>query len=135
MRKWTGILIIFLLVSPLLKAQVDEDKVLHFGAGMVAGAAGALLASELSGQNRAWTFVGAVGASLLAGATKEAIDAGNPNNHWDNGDLAATALGGVTIGVTIDLFTAGARKRRRARMTSLFPPPGKDRIMVVGVRK
>lgn len=104
--------LIFLLFPLLLSAQIREDEVLHFGAGMVAGGAGAIIASEISHGNRFWTFTGAVGASLLAGAAKEAIDAGKANNSWDNGDLAATVLGGVTIGLTIDLFTAGARKRR-----------------------
>jgi hypothetical protein len=32
---------------------------------------------------------------------------------WENSDIGATVLGGITIGVTIDLFTAKARKRRK----------------------
>ncbi len=109
------ILILFTLLTQLtLHAQIREDHVLHFGAGMVSGAAGALIASEISNQNRFWTFSGAVAGSLLAGVAKEAIDAGQPDNRWDNLDLGATVLGGITVGVTIDLFTAKARKRRKA---------------------
>lgn len=95
----------------LTQAQIGKDKYLHFGAGVVAGAGGALLASELSDNNRFWTFTGAVGASLLAGLAKEAIDESNYGG-WDNADLGATVLGGITAGVTIDIFTG--RKRRRA---------------------
>ncbi len=117
-------------------AQIEQDHLLHFGAGMVAGGAGALVASELSHGSRFWTFAGAVGASVLAGVAKEAIDAGNENNHWDNRDLGATALGGLTVGVVIDLFTAGKRRRGRVAYTlpanrnlargrlRLPPPPG-----------
>ncbi|WP_411031751.1 hypothetical protein [Spongiimicrobium sp. 3-5] len=107
------ILVLFLMVGThSAKAQLESDKVLHFGAGALSGALGALVAHELSDGNRGWTFAGSVGASLLAGLAKEAIDQ-RDNNAWDNGDLAATVLGGITVGVTIDIFTA--KKRRKAR--------------------
>jgi asparagine N-glycosylation enzyme membrane subunit Stt3 len=114
------VLLAIAFVPRTLFGQIEKDKVYHFGAGMIAGAGGAFLASELSGHDRLWTFTGAVGASLLAGLAKEAIDEKNYGG-WDNGDLAATVLGGVTIGVTIDLFTA--RKRRRGMRFSLGAPP------------
>ena len=106
------LLIIFLCSFVQLHAQLEKDKVLHFGAGALSGAAGALLASEISNGDRAWTFVGAVGSSLLVGLAKESLDKNN-GNEWDNGDLAATVLGGVTVGVTIDLFSG--KKRRKGK--------------------
>ena len=109
-------LLILLFSVSQLHAQVENDKVLHIGAGALSGAAGAFLASEISGGNRTWTFVGAVGTSLLAGLAKESLDQGN-GNSWDNGDLAATVLGGVAVGVTIDLFSG--KKRRKAKQVSL----------------
>lgn len=102
----------FLLLPIFLHSQLRKDHVLHFGAGVVAGGVGAFAASEISDGSRGWTFAGAVAGSLLAGLAKEAVDAGKPDNQWDNTDLAATALGGVSIGVTIDLFTARARRKR-----------------------
>lgn len=115
-------MVLFTLFTQLaLNAQIREDHVLHFGAGMVAGGAGAFVASEISGGSRGWTFAGAVAGSLLAGLAKEAIDAGQPDNRWDNSDLGATVLGGVTIGVTIDLFSTKSRKRRKAGQISLLP--------------
>lgn len=116
--------ILFLLalfIQLTLYAQIRKDHVLHFGAGMVSGAAGALIASEISDQNRFWTFSGAVAGSLLAGLAKEAIDAGQPDNRWNNSDLGATVLGGITVGVTIDLFTARPWKRKRAGQSGLVP--------------
>jgi fluoride ion exporter CrcB/FEX len=79
----------------------------------VSGAAGALVANQLSNGDRIWTFTGAVGGSLLAGLVKETIDQNKSNNSWDNGDLAATVLGGVTVGVTIDLFSGKKRKKKK----------------------
>ena len=109
-----NILTLFILLSSMsqLHAQLENDKVLHFGAGALSGAAGAFIASELSDGDRAWTYIGAVGTSLLAGLAKESIDKNN-GNEWDNGDFAATVLGGITVGVTIDLFRG--KKRRKGK--------------------
>jgi len=105
---------ILLLLPTFSNAQLAEDKVLHFGAGVLTGAASAFVASELSDGNRFWTFTGAITGSLLAGTIKEAIDNKN-NGDWDNGDLGATVLGGITAGITIDLFTG---KRRNKKLNS-----------------
>ena len=105
------ILLIFLLVNYNVKAQLQEDDVLHFGAGILSGAAGGLIASEITNGNRFWTFAGAVGGSILAGSIKEAIDE-KKYNGWDNRDLGATILGGITAGITIDLLTSKRRKRK-----------------------
>lgn len=102
--------------------QIPEDKLLHFSAGQVSGAAGAFIASEISHNNRFWTFTGAVAASLFAGLAKEALD-NRRYNGWDNADLGATVLGGITIGFTIDLFTA--RDRNRSQPAALLFRPGK----------
>lgn len=111
--KKTFTIAVFLFSLSLLQAQLEKDKVLHFGAGVLSGATGALVADQLSDGNRVWTFAGAVGGSLLAGVIKETIDQNKSNNNWDNGDLAATVLGGVTVGVTIDLFSGKKRKKNK----------------------
>ncbi len=115
-----NILILIILLSSLaqLHAQLENDKVLHFGAGVLSGAVGAFIASELSDGDRCWTYVGAVGTSLLAGLAKETLDKKN-NNRWDNGDLAATVLGGITVGLTIDLFRG--KKRRKGKRKTKSP--------------
>jgi putative lipoprotein len=73
------------------------------------------LASQISKGNRAWTFVGSVGGSLLIGLAKEAIDE-NQYNGWDNADLLATVLGGATVGVTIDIL----KKRKKRKRDEIF---------------
>lgn len=96
----------------------SNDKLLHYGAGVVTGAAGAFIAHEISGGNKWWTITGAVGASLLAGTAKEIIDK-NKSGNWDNGDLAATVAGGITVGIAIEIFS-GRRKRKTARLPDLL---------------
>ncbi len=102
---------LFLTHSQVL-AQIRNDDILHYSAGVVTGTAGAFIASELSNGKRIWTFAGAVGAGILAGTMKEYIDKRN-NGDWSNRDLGATFLGGLTAGVTIDLLTSRKRKRKQ----------------------
>lgn len=99
-------------------SQIESDKALHFAGGALFGLAGAGIAKEISDGDRVWTFVGAVGGALLVGLGKEAIDAGQEGNSWDNGDVLATTLGGVAIGLTIDIFTKNKR-RKQAKVSSL----------------
>ena len=99
-----------------MNAQIQQDDMLHFSAGVLSGAAGAFVASELSDGNRFWTFTGAVAGSLIAGTIKEAIDEKNYGG-WDNRDLGATFLGGLTVGITIDLFSGKKRKRQQRQLT------------------
>lgn len=117
--KNTLVQIIFFCFLAQLHAQVENDKLLHFGAGALSGAVGGLLASEISDGDRAWTFVGAVGTSLLVGLAKESLDKKN-SNTWDNADLGATVLGGVTVGVTLDLFSGKKRRKRKQLTLALY---------------
>ncbi|WP_343486770.1 hypothetical protein [Allomuricauda sp. d1] len=94
-------------------SQLERDKALHFLGGNLFGLAGAGIAKNVSDGNRFWTFAGAVGGATLVGLGKEAIDSGQRENGWDNDDLLATILGGVTVGVTIDLFTDHKRNKKR----------------------
>ncbi|MCO5724132.1 hypothetical protein [Robiginitalea marina] len=104
--------ILFLFGSPLAIGQVTFDEKLHFGAGIVAGAAGGFVAHKISKGDKWWTIAGAVGTSLVAGVAKEAIDEAQ-DGDWDNRELAATALGGVVVGVTIEIFS-GKKKKKKA---------------------
>ncbi len=119
---YLAFILVFLTGNPL-HAQVEQDKVIHFAVGAISGAAGAYVASELSGQNRFWTVTGSIATSLLAGLAKEAVDKRRYDN-WDNADLGATVLGGVTVGITIELFTKKNGRRYQSRKkngaTALF---------------
>ncbi|MBO0331759.1 hypothetical protein [[Muricauda] lutisoli] len=119
MRTLIPTLLFFVLASHC-HGQVERDKALHFLGGNLFGLAGAGIAKQASHGNRIWTFVGSVAGSTLVGVAKETVDAGQRDNGWDNEDLAATILGGITVGVTIDLFAKkDDRKRLRGRYSKL----------------
>ncbi len=117
--KYVIALFVFTFIAFQGNAQLERDKVLHFGIGALCGVGGAVLADELSDGNRFWIFTGAVAGSLLAGTAKEALDE-QQNNAWDNGDLAATVLGGISVGVTIELFSGKKRKARRQTKITVY---------------
>jgi hypothetical protein len=96
-------------------SQIKQDKVLHFLGGNLYGLVGAGVASQISDGDRTWTFIGAIGGSLLIGLAKESIDQ-KQYGGWDNADLLATVLGGATVGVTIDIF----KKRKQRKRDKLF---------------
>lgn len=96
-----------------VSGQIERDKALHFIGGNLYGLAGAGIAKQISKGNRWWTFAGAIGGSTLIGLGKEAVDASQRENGWDNDDLLATILGGASVGVTIDIFTDHKRNKKR----------------------
>ena len=114
MRNLISILILVFCVHSVI-GQIESDKALHFLGGNLYGLVGAGIASEISDGDRTWTFVGALGGSLLIGLAKESIDE-KQYGGWDNADLLATVLGGATVGLTIDIF----KKRKQRKRDKLF---------------
>ena len=64
-------------------------------------------------------WAGAVGSSLAAGVTKEAIDKAD-YGVWDNNDIVYTVLGGVASAVVLDLFLKKSKKRRKYRPCNCY---------------
>lgn len=116
------ILLLFALNSPC-HGQAEWDKTLHFVGGNLFGMAGAGIAKQASKGNRVWTFAGALMGSALIGVAKEAVDSGQRVNGWDNDDLAATLLGGATMGLTIELFSKKDANRKLRGRYSPVPLP------------
>ncbi|GLU45518.1 hypothetical protein [Allomuricauda sp. NBRC 101325] len=113
--------LLFFVLATSTYAQLEHDKTLHFIGGSLFGLAGAGIAKQASKGNRVWTFVGAVASSAIVGVAKEAVDASNPSNSWDNEDLAATILGGVTVGLAIELFAKkDSHRRLRGRYSEVY---------------
>lgn len=111
---------LFLMMCSPCHGQVEWDKTLHFVGGNLFGLAGAGIAKQASKGNRIWTFAGAVAGSTLVGVAKEAMDAGQRDNGWDNEDLAATILGGITVGLALELFS---KKDANGRLRGKYSPP------------
>tara|TARA_R110002012_G_scaffold43211_13_gene117003 strand:+ start:4385 stop:4717 length:333 start_codon:yes stop_codon:yes gene_type:complete len=93
-------------------AQVQEDKKLHFAAGVISGFAGYEYVYSKT-KNKKKAFAAGVLTSVLAGAAKETFDSTQSNNKFDLNDLAATALGGLSVNVTIKLFNKNKNKNEK----------------------
>jgi len=102
--------ILMLFICSISKAQItiSEDKPKHFAAGVVIGGIGGYAAHKIfkgsnDRTNRFWTWTGAVGSSLAAGITKEALDKAE-YGVWDNNDILFTTLGGIVSGLALELL-------------------------------
>ncbi|PRX55495.1 hypothetical protein [Flagellimonas meridianipacifica] len=116
--------VVVLCLAITMHGQIERDKALHFVGGGLFGLVGAGVAKKASDGNRVWTFVGAVAGSTLIGLAKESVDASQEDNGWDNDDLLATILGGVAVGVTIELFSKkdkDGRLRYSGRSVAIQP--------------
>tara|TARA_B100000963_G_scaffold104654_1_gene90637 strand:- start:5102 stop:5467 length:366 start_codon:yes stop_codon:yes gene_type:complete len=80
----------------------ENDKQLHFGAGMVTSALGYTW-SYNKHQNKKRAIVTGLCTAFAAGVAKELFD-GARGGQIDHRDIFATTLGGITMSVTIPLF-------------------------------
>ena len=95
--------VLFVLFAPVSNAQIPKDKQLHFAAGMIASSTGyGYVWNKTKDKKKA--LIAGIGTAILAGTAKEILDSRQSDNRFDVKDLAATTLGGITIGVTINLI-------------------------------
>tara|TARA_B100000963_G_scaffold360342_1_gene390825 strand:- start:3078 stop:3410 length:333 start_codon:yes stop_codon:yes gene_type:complete len=106
------LLYILLLTPTFLFGQLlnEKDKQLHFAAGMLTGAAGYTFVYSKT-QDKKLAIAGGFVTSLAAGIAKEYYDNQN-GGKADPRDILATSLGGLSVSVTIPLFTNNKKKRR-----------------------
>jgi hypothetical protein len=109
--------VLMLCICTISKAQItiSEDKPKHFAAGVVIGGIGGYAANKIFKGNQYWTWAGAVGSSLAAGLTKEAIDKAD-YGVWDNNDVLYTVIGGIVSGLALELLIK-KKVRGRIRVT------------------
>ena len=95
--------VLFVLSALVSNAQIPKDKQLHFAAGMIASSTGyGYVWNKTKDKKKA--LIAGIGTAILAGTAKEILDSRQVNNKFDIKDLTATTLGGITIGVTINLI-------------------------------
>ena len=95
--------VLFVLSALVSNAQIPKDKQLHFAAGMIASSTGyGYVWNKTKDKKKA--LIAGIGTAILAGTAKEIFDSRQSDNTFDVKDLTATTLGGITIGVTINLF-------------------------------
>tara|TARA_A200000159_G_scaffold146263_1_gene152497 strand:- start:520 stop:912 length:393 start_codon:yes stop_codon:yes gene_type:complete len=88
----------------------ENDKQLHFSAGMVTSALGYTW-SYNKHQDKKRAMITGLCTSLVAGITKELLD-NIRGGDFDERDIFATTLGGVGMSVTIPLFQPKKKRNK-----------------------
>jgi len=104
--------VLFFTLSITNAQDIPKDKKLHFQAGVITGAIGYdFVYSKTKDRNKA--FAAGILTSVLAGVAKETYDSTRQGNKFDIKDLGATALGGVSVNLTIKLFNKKKKKNEK----------------------
>ena len=104
--------VLFFTLSITNAQDIPKDKRLHFQAGVITGAIGYdFVYSKTKDRNKA--FFGGLLTSVLAGTAKEVYDSTLPGNKFDIKDLSTTALGGLSVNLTIKLFNKNKKKNEK----------------------
>ncbi len=100
-------ILFFLLLIPTLSYSqllTEYDKQYHFAAGaLVSAGTYTLVYAKTKSKKKALIY--SVASSILIGTLKEISDSREKGNRFDKRDLLATTYGGLSIGVTFNIFT------------------------------
>ena len=106
-------IIAFGLISYTADAQfISSDDQLHFAAGALISS-GTYVVVYSKTKNKSKAFWYSLGASALAGLSKEVYDSTKKGNKFDTGEAIATTTGGLTASITFQLFTGKKRKNKK----------------------
>ena len=107
------LLFILLFCFSSLNAQLlaETDKQKHYAAGAIVGSIvyGITLGET---EDKTLAFAASILGSVAAGYIKETYDANN-GISFDNRDLLATTYGGLSMGITLDIFAKNGKRKKR----------------------
>lgn len=104
--------LIFFIIFNISQAQIQQDKIYHFTAGAASSMIGYSYVYNKTEDELKASLAG-FGLSILAGALKETYDSTLSGNKFDLEDLRATALGGLTVTVTISIDNLFNKMKKR----------------------
>ena len=109
--------VLFFTLS-ITNAQIQDDKKLHFAAGAIASGIGYEYVYSKT-QNKQQALAAGILTSIAAGIGKEIYDSLQKKNQFDQHDVAATVLGGVSFSLVIKLdainFGSEAKRKKKKR--------------------
>ena len=109
--------VLFFTLS-ITNAQIQDDKKLHFAAGALASAVGYEYVYSKT-QNKEHALAAGILTSIAAGIGKEIYDSLQKKNQFDQHDVAATVLGGISFSFVIKLdainFGSEAKRKKKKR--------------------
>lgn len=94
---------ILILFSTVCFSQIQEDKIKHFGVGAIVGTGAYFVTYDIT-HNKTKSTIACIGSSILIGLAKELYDSRKGGTGFNNADLLATGLGGISAGITINIF-------------------------------
>jgi len=111
--KYIFTLLLLLTLLPTANAQLltESDKQQHFAAGVVIGGISYGLLLEET-EDKKIALLGSIAAAFAAGYIKEMSDA-KRGSKFDDRDLLASTLGGLSIGITFDILGRNGKKKGR----------------------
>ncbi len=113
MKMLLTLIALCLIGTTCFSQTISADDKLHFGAGaVISGSTYAVVYSVTKNKKKAFWY--SLGASTIAGLTKEVYDSGKENNKFDTGEWVATTAGRLTISTTLELFV-GKRKNKKQK--------------------
>jgi hypothetical protein len=115
--KYIFTLLFLLTFLPTANAQLltESDKHEHFAAGAVLGGVAYGLVLEET-ESKPTAMAASILTAFVVGYIKESHDA-KQGYGFDNRDLLATTYGGLSMGITLDIF---ARKPKKGRSVINF---------------
>ncbi|MFI1743217.1 hypothetical protein [Thalassobellus sediminis] len=108
----TIVLVLTLMFTGLCHAQfISNDGEYHVAAGaLISGVTYTFVYSKTKNKSKAFWY--SLGASALAGITKEVYDSTKTENSFDNADVLATVVGGLTASASLSLFVGNKKKKK-----------------------
>ena len=93
-------LLLLLLLSSYVKAQIATDKIEHFVGGVIITQITYQLTPKLTKNNR---IILSISTPIAIGLAKELYDSRKGGTGFDVNDLIATSLGGVTFIIPLNM--------------------------------
>ena len=118
-------ILLFLCCGLMVGQEIPRDKKLHFGAGVLSSAVGYQYVYNQT-QDKEKALAAGILTSIIMGVGKEVYDSFQPKNRFDQSDVTATVLGGVTFSFTvkINLINVGGEAKRKKKWKSISIGPG-----------
>ena len=118
MRTLFALFVVAFVGSANAQILQEQDKKLHFAAGVITSSLGYQLVYSKT-QNKEQALAAGILTSIAAGIGKEIYDSLQKKNHFDQHDVAATVLGGVSFSLVIKLdainFGSEAKRKKKKR--------------------
>ena len=110
MKKTLLFLLLFCFSGINAQLLAESDKQKHYAAGAIVGSLtyGIVLGET---HDKTLAFAASVVGAFAAGYLKETFDA-KQGYGFDDRDLLATTYGGLTIGITLDIFAKDGKKNK-----------------------